>query len=209
LPLDFNGQNGSMPNPQTMKNSRSWFIAVVSLTAIVLTFALAGNRREAVTAPSVGIDLTGSSNILASWPGTNTALRSRPVTDLTFTIANVGDRSVYVTQDLQVEFRPQHFSLGSGIVPTQTNLFGIKGRLGPGETKNFVIRCLVPSRVYIGGGTMAGCEVRATCQTGPAESGSRFVRWMQHQTWSKYLPKALREIEVDAYTFSSSWVPIQ
>jgi hypothetical protein len=198
-----------MTNPPSMKSSRSWFIAVVSLTAIVLTFALAGNRREAVTAPSVRIDLTGSSNILASWPGTNTALRSRPVTDLTFTVANVGKRSVYLTDDLWIEQRPRSFSGFQGVIPLQTNLVGTKGKLRPGETKAYVIRCLTPSRAYVGGGTLVGMEVRASCKTGPAEPVGRLVRWLQHQTWSKNLPKAVRDIEVDAYNFSSGWTAIQ
>jgi hypothetical protein len=193
-----------------MRQSRRWLVAVVSLTAILLAFAVTRHRRGVVTAPSVRINLAGSTNMTVCWPvRTNGSVSSlipvQPVTDLTFTIANVGDRSVYITQDPQVEHRPQHFSGGNGIVPSQTNLFGVKGNLRPGETKTFVIRCLIPSRVYIRGGTVAGCEVRATCQTGPAEAGSRFVRWLQHQSWSKDLPKAVRDIEVDAYSFSSGW----
>jgi hypothetical protein len=198
-----------MPNPPSMKNSRPGLIAVVSLTATVLAFLVAGNRKEAVTAPSVQINLIGSSNVLASWPGTNTALRSLPVTDLAFTVANMGKRSVYLTADLWIEQRPQSFSGFHGVIPLQTNLVGTKGKLRPGETKAYVIRCLTPSRVYVGGGTLVGMEVRALCETGPAEPARRLVRWLQHQTWSKNLPKAVRDIEVDAYNFSSGWTAIQ
>jgi hypothetical protein len=127
--------------------------------------------------------------------------------DAEFKVFNRGDRPVIMEKGIFIEQREAGMGdLGFNLNHLfQTNIVGATGTIEPGESRTFIVRFWSLSGSYVGAGGPTHYELRAVCETSPAEPTLRFKRWLKGQGWSKYLPRGLLR-EVNSYIFSSGWV---
>jgi hypothetical protein len=183
-------------------------LIAASLVALLSVFGVVLVRRsKPPTAPSLRIDLVSCTNVSAKARARG-PLSSPPIQkDAEFKVFNRGDRAVRIEKGIIIEEREAGMSdFGLNLNHLfQTNIVGATGTIGSGESRTFIVRFWSLNGRYVGEEGPIPYELRAVCETGPAEATLRFRIWLKGQAWSKHLPRGFLK-EVNSYIFASGWV---
>ena len=131
------------------------------------------------------------------------------INDAEYEVVNRGNRPVDIQKGVFIEQRTKGLSGMKGNIFSQTILAGSTGTLEPGESRTFLVRFRAPSPLPFHGGGFAEWEFRAVCEAAPAELHLKLIKWLQQQTWSPYLPRALLAKEINSYAYFSAWTPVR